>query len=360
MNGKVYIAQPALEMVLSKLAEKMDVWIPAAPANGKWAVEFMPYRSGSVPILNRQSSLPPKKVLLPQMEALLRFEYQKDAQDPSKVTLRLDDPTEGSLQSTPVLVFGARPCDTRGFLTFDRTFTTGPYVDAYYRKRRENTFFATLVCNEGDSACFCSSVGSGPGDMEGSDLRLIPIEDGYLLEALSERASLILDSLESIAPLPTESQEAAAKRVMDEISSQPAAGFSPGTVEAFRGRFENLAYWQETVGQCLSCGICTYVCPTCYCFTITDEVRNLEGARLRSWDSCMFFHYTSEASGHNPRPTKLERYRNRVGHKFSYIPTNYDGMIGCCGCGRCIRLCPVSIDIRKVVQGLKEEACESA
>jgi sulfhydrogenase subunit beta (sulfur reductase) len=360
MSGKVYIAQPDLEKVLSKLAGEMDVWIPAASANGKWGVEFMPYRSGSVPVLNRQSSLPPKKVLLPQMEALLRFEYQKDPEDPSKLTLRLDDPTAGGSKSRPVLVFGARPCDTRGFLTFDRTFTNGPYVDAYYRKRREDTFFATLVCSEADSACFCSSVGSGPADMDGSDLRLIPIEGGYVLEALNERAGFILDSLESLKSPPTEKQEDAAKQVIDEISSQPATGFPPGTVEAFRGRFENLGYWQEAVGQCLSCGICTYVCPTCYCFTITDETKNLEGTRLRSWDSCMFFHYTSEASGHNPRPTKLERYRNRVGHKFSYIPTNYDGMIGCCGCGRCIRLCPVSIDIRKVVQGLKEEACESA
>jgi ferredoxin len=320
----------------------------------------MPFKSGFAPILNRQSSLPPKKVLLPQMETLLRFQYQKDPEDPSKVTLRLDDPTAGTLKSRPVLIFGGRPCDVRGFFTVDRTFTSGPYVDPYYRQRRENTFFATLVCREADSACFCSSVGSGPADMEGSDLRLIPIEGGFVLESLNEKAGFVLDSLESLKSPPTESQLAAARQVVDDVSSQSTEGPAPGTVEAFRGRFEDLRYWQDAVGQCLSCGICTYVCPTCYCFTITDEAKNLEGARLRSWDSCMFFHYTSEASGHNPRPTKLERYRNRVGHKFSYIPSNYDGLIGCCGCGRCIRLCPVSIDIRKVVQGLKEEASESA
>jgi ferredoxin len=360
MSGKVTIARPDLEKILSKLAGGMDVWIPASPASGKWGIEFVPYRSGSVPLLDRQSILPPKKVLLPQMETLLRFEYQKDPEDPSKVTLRLDDPTADSSKSRPVLVFGARPCDARGFLTFDRTFANGPYVDTYYRNRREKTYFATLVCREADSACFCSSVGSGPADMEGSDLRLTPIEDGYLLETLNERAAFVLHAIESLVAPPTESQEAAAKRIVDETSSLATAGFPPGTAEAFRGRFENLSYWQGEIEQCLSCGICTYVCPTCYCFTISDETKNLEGERLRSWDSCMFAHYTSEASGHNPRPTKLERYRNRVGHKFSYIPTNYDGMIGCCGCGRCIRLCPVSIDIRKVVQGLKEETCESA
>ncbi len=116
-----------------------------------------------------------------------------------------------------------------------------------------------------------------------------------------------------------------------------------------------MSYWQKMAAQCLSCGICTYVCPTCYCFTITDEIENLRGERLRSWDSCMFYHYTLEASGHNPRPSKLNRYRNRVGHKFSYIPEKYDGLIGCCGCGRCIRSCPVSIDIRQVVGSLEGE-----
>jgi ferredoxin len=87
---------------------------------------------------------------------------------------------------------------------------------------------------------------------------------------------------------------------------------------------------------------------------------DLKGERLRSWDSCMFYRYTLEASGHNPRPTKLERYRNRLGHKFCYIPEKFDGWIGCSGCGRCIRSCPVSIDIRKVVERLKEEACVCA
>ena len=93
-----------------------------------------------------------------------------------------------------------------------------------------------------------------------------------------------------------------------------------------------------------------------YRFTRTDDMKKLEGERLRSWDSCMFYQYTSEASGHNPRSTRLERYRNRVGHKFSYIPEKYGDLIGCCGCGRCIRSCPVSIDIRKVVEGLEEKS----
>ena len=122
-----------------------------------------------------------------------------------------------------------------------------------------------------------------------------------------------------------------------------------GKARAFEERFSDGPYWRDRVSKCISCGICTYVCPTCYCFTIADEIEDLQGERLRAWDSCMFYQYTLEASGHNPRPSKFERYRNRIGHKFSYFPDQYNGMISCCGCGRCIRSCPVSIDIRRIV-----------
>ncbi len=197
--------------------------------------------------------------------------------------------------------------------------------------------------------------------MEGSDLRLTPIAGGYLLEALTERSALVIESVASLASPPSAAQEKEAAEAVAQAARQRWGEPLPeGIARDFMARFEDRGYWQEVAESCLSCGICTYVCPTCYCFTITDEIKDLQGERLRSWDSCMFYQYTSEASGHNPRPTKFERYRNRVGHKFSYIPEKYEGLIGCCGCGRCIRSCPVSIDIRRAVLGLKEDACACA
>jgi sulfhydrogenase subunit beta (sulfur reductase) len=354
MGSKIFIPLDRLSSVLETLSRRIELWIPATPKSGMHATEFLRFHPGMVPTMNRQSTLPPKKLLLPQVETLLQFEYRKDPQDPSRHTVDLSAEAEAH----PVLVFGSRPCDVRGFLTFDRVFTGGPYKDPYYRKRRENTFFATLVCRESDGACFCSSVGSGPADMEGSDLGVTPIEGGYLVEVLNERAQFLIDSL---GDAPTEEQTALANDVVREVSRHRVGEVDlDDSPQAFVRRFEAKDYWREMAGQCLSCGICTYVCPTCYCFTITDEQKDLRGERMRSWDACMFFQYTSEASGHNPRPTKLERYRNRVGHKFSTIPEKYDGLVGCCGCGRCIRSCPVSIDIRKVVEQLKEEVCVCA
>lgn len=120
------------------------------------------------------------------------------------------------------------------------------------------------------------------------------------------------------------------------------------------GRFTDTEFWIKQTAKCLSCGACTYLCPTCQCFTITDEGSPLEGRRLRSWDSCMSPQFTLETSGHNPRAEKFKRMRNRISHKFSYYPQSYDGAYSCVGCGRCVISCPVSLDIRRVGGGRGE------
>ena len=44
-----------------------------------------------------------------------------------------------------------------------------------------------------------------------------------------------------------------------------------------------------------------------------------KGKRLRCWDSCGFALFTLHTSGHNPRQTQAQRWRQRLLHKFSYM-----------------------------------------
>ena len=53
------------------------------------------------------------------------------------------------------------------------------------------------------------------------------------------------------------------------------------------------------------------MCPTCYCFNITDDDLGLASRRIRTWDNCMSHTFTLEGSGHNPRSTKAHRLKNR-------------------------------------------------
>jgi len=76
-----------------------------------------------------------------------------------------------------------------------------------------------------------------------------------------------------------------------------------------------------------------------------------QGRRIRYWDSCMFPLYSLHTTGHNPRGQKMQRTRNRFMHKLKYFPERY-GLFSCVGCGRCVKDCPVNIDIREVMSDL--------
>ena len=106
--------------------------------------------------------------------------------------------------------------------------------------------------------------------------------------------------------------------------------------------------WDALSIKCLNCGTCTYLCPTCYCFDISQENKYKEGLRFRCWDSCMFSEYTEMAGGHNPRPNKKDRVRNRFMHKLNYFEDRYGKML-CVGCGRCVEKCPVNLDITVLI-----------
>ena len=67
----------------------------------------------------------------------------------------------------------------------------------------------------------------------------------------------------------------------------------------------------------------------------------------------MYSDFTKMAAA-NPRLTQLERFRQRFMHKLVYYPSNNEGIFGCVGCGRCLKKCPISMNIVKVIKSLTE------
>ena len=83
--------------------------------------------------------------------------------------------------------------------------------------------------------------------------------------------------------------------------------------------------WQRFAADCVECGACTNICPTCHCFYLYDQALGAEGfERVRNWYSCLFGSYHRMAGGVNmkltPRPKLRARLANRVLHKFVYSP----------------------------------------
>jgi ferredoxin len=111
--------------------------------------------------------------------------------------------------------------------------------------------------------------------------------------------------------------------------------------------------WDEVADRCLSCTNCTLVCPTCFCFDITDSAGALAGGspeRTRSWDSCFTLGHSYQHGG-SVRASGKSRYRQWLTHKLATWHDQF-GTPGCVGCGRCIAWCPVGIDLTEEVSAI--------
>lgn len=335
------IAKSQVKAFLNQLAAQADL---VAPVSEDGKVVFRPVRDADKVVLDYQNGVSsPKDFFFPQTEEMFRFR-----QGPGVLELEEVVPNEARV------IFGARPCDLAGILRLDKVFETGPFQDSYYLTRRAATTVIGLACEKPAATCFCTSCGITPGTSEGADLMFYATDSGvgggtgdsYAVEAITEKgARLLADN----ARFFTDGGDVASVKKAYEAKDVPLKVDLEGITARTDPMFES-PIWAQLSARCLSCGICTYVCPTCHCFLVTDKGRYDEGRRLRCWDSCMFTDYTKMAGGHNPRPTKKERTRQRFMHKLNYYPHRYDGLLLCVGCGRCVEKCPTGLHIAAVVE----------
>ena len=364
MPGMKFIAHADLAAWLGELASSMRVVAPRVEGN---AVVYRDYDAARGVELSRKPTESAKHVLFPRSEELFGFAYKRPAFAVPALNEKVDDTGEIAPrlevsqpdEPGPTVVFGMLGCDAGSVTTFDPIYNGNKYKDVYYLKKREATVLIVRACNEVLSTCFCTWVGGDPADRRNGDILATELADGWLLEPLTERAGKVMGS-----SLLHDAEKDAGKKADDlHKAARKALGQAPDLKkvdDALFGLFDDKDFWHAESAPCLACGVCTYLCPTCHCFSITDETAGRNGVRLRSWDTCMASLYTLEASGHNPRTQKAARLRNRVGHKFAYFLRNNDGVISCCGCGRCIKSCPSSVDIRQIVLNALAQTKEKA
>jgi sulfhydrogenase subunit beta (sulfur reductase) len=325
-------SRDALADWLDALAEQYTV---VAPRQVEGELLYRPVTFSREILFDFQrTTLPPKTFLLPDTQVILEVEKRG-------TEVRLMEP---ALEREQV-IFGIRPCDARALRVLDALLLDQPPADTYYGQRRDMTTLIGLACPRLWDDCFCTSLGSGPDDASAVDLMLYEGDIGYWVNVVTDKGAALLEGLEVKE---TERQAPVSDASGERTPVLPA--------ESWAALFDD-AYWHRLGERCLSCHACTYACPTCRCFDVRDDTVAAGAGyaqiqRLRAWDSCMAAAYRRIAGGHNPRPSKAQRLRNRYYCKFCYSPLDF-GAVACVGCGRCIAVCPVGIDITEMLAAVQ-------
>ncbi len=336
MKWKV-IEKSKMPILIRELTKEYEVF---APVKEKSIVSFERLSSGKEAYLDfRNTKKAPKEVFFPQTETL--FTYRSGEKEIEIV--------EPPAVKGKRVVLGVRPCDARSLVLLDKFLSSGDHKEVYYLEKRKNTTVVGLACNRPLSTCFCTSLGGSPFGKDGMDLLFQEINGKYLIEIVTERGEELIKKFPWLKDAEKPEIEKAKKFYEDAETAVRSKVSINGVSEKLDRMFED-PFWDQISQKCLGCGVCTFLCPTCCCFDIQDEEGN-GTKRVRIWDSCQFICFTLQGSGHNPRPSEKERMRQRIMHKFNHFVKNY-GESFCVGCGRCVRQCPVNLDIREVVEAI--------
>lgn len=287
--------------------------------------------------------LPPKKYLMPQKEAILK--YEEDDGDFSM------DPL---LEVEPRIIIGVHPYDLVAIEQLDKVFSD-TYEDEYYLEKRDKCVLIGVNMQDVSDRSFAASMGTATTE-SGYDLMLTDLGDKYAVEIGSLKGSDLLDDVTTRNAEPEEVEEVERKKEEVKEEFDKELKFSPEELPTvLEENYDNMDFWEENSETCYSCGTCNLVCPTCYCFDINDvnEITMDEGKRVRQWDGCLLEEFALVAGGENFRENRAERYRHRFMRKGRFIYERY-GDIACVGCGRCASQCiPDIADPSRIYNELK-------
>lgn len=289
-----------------------------------------------------RTTIPPaKKILFPPSEELVTYDVGK--------TIKV----KPVIKSGKKVLFGINAWDINGMNFLDKFFTTD-FVDENYMAKRKNLIVIGMD-TEPTETNFSPSMGSDYAT-EGFDLYLTELEDSYFIRVATAEGNKILNKYSEVSNA-SAVDFSDYKRYMDEYRKKFKLDVN---IKDFYNNFELIynddEFWKRIAKDCYSCGSCNLVCPTCFCFNVKDDIKlNLKsGSKSREWDSCMIPGYGVVAGGHNFRPDKENRLKQRYRCKLKTFFDKF-GRYACVGCGRCIEACLAKINIAEDINSINKE-----
>lgn len=296
---------------------------------------------------------PPKRYVFPPIEPLLKI-----------------DRSNGDLRIVPTYdvrrraIFGIRSCDVAGIYHLDRFYLGREFPDIYYQQHRKNLFLVNVACTDPDrdigEECFCLCTDTGPAARDHFDLQLMDLGDEFMAVAGTTAGEAMFSN--PIFRKANAGHVARRRAILEDVRKR----FKPSTTSWFSAAIQAVSrgevtdeVWEQIGNRCLECGGCTYVCPACTCFTVTDRPVESNGVeRLRIWDSCALGGFTRMAGGFNPRRAIHDRRNRRFFRKLAHYFIQRELSMACVGCGRCAAVCHGDIGMPSVVEIIRHSVAQ--
>ncbi len=290
---------------------------------------------------------PPKRFVLPPLERLLKIHKRA-----GQISI------EPSYDESKRAIFGIRSCDVAGIQHLDRFYLGREFRDIYYEKHRQNLLLVNVVCTDAErdigEECFCVCADTGPAARKGFDLQLMDLGGEFMAVAGTPAGEALL--ADPLFKQGTEAQAGKRRSLLDEVRKHfktTTSWFSATVRYVSQGDILEKT-WEEIGNCCVECGGCTYVCPACTCFSVSDrQVAPEEIERVRVWDSCALGGFTRMAGGHNPRRAVHDRRNRRFFRKLAQYFIQRELSMACVGCGRCAAVCHGDIGMPSVVETIR-------
>jgi sulfhydrogenase subunit beta (sulfur reductase) len=251
----------------------------------------------------------------------------------------------------PRIILGAPNCDIEALSILDEIYLDESFEDVFYRRRRENTITIASDCFGVQEHCHCLSYGIKPYAVKKADLAVILNDGTIILRGLTGKGEALIKEIDGVKKLSDNSQitfieirhketEELLQKSNNELPDYQTTGF------LIKASLENI--WKKFSSDCVSCGACTTICPTCSCFLLIDK----SGFnKVKQMDACQYPGFERIAGGEDLLRELHFRFRNRYMCKYVLKPAKFKSL-ACTGCGRCIEACIGKINKNKVFMEL--------
>jgi sulfhydrogenase subunit beta (sulfur reductase) len=316
-----------------RIQELLSSWNFYAPVENEFSCDYALLSSETVPgvVYNKPKPVTPlKKFFLPIKENVTAVNHE----------------------NRPVAIMGAPNCDVMALALLDKIYLDPDYYDPAYGERRERTTIITSDCFSIQEHCHCTSYGIEPKGNEHSDLSVALIEDQLILTVFNKKGESFVEKLGIKVTVDPGKQllellENKHQEVVKLLARQNEG--LPDTEETGKLIVANGEdVWKKYARDCVSCGACSAICPSCSCFLLIDKPGF---QKIRQLDTCQYPGFERVAGGEDALGPLPERFKNRYLCKYVWKPKNY-GLKACTGCGRCIETCIGQINKNELIMEL--------